>query len=354
MAATDLESQDAKADVTPLSLGCRGPSADNPPPWLHAVVAASMDAVVVLDHSEHIALCNPAAETLFARPAEQMLGKSVDLLFWPQSGTAQRLAETGPGEQLQLQGCRANQAPFRCEARVAKLGDRITGWQLLVMREPVLHTPSLRRRAESFQQAFEMEKRRVSRELYDDLGQRLSVLKLDLDWLQRASPTDAHQRPARIAQMQALLDSVIIRTKAIASGLRPPLLDDLGLLAAVRWLAQSFERQTGVRVEVHHSPQDFHGNDAADTAIYRTVQEALRNVQRHAQASHVQIAIRRAHDRITVSVQDNGVGMPQDAEHKVDCFGLAAMQERIYTLGGTFDMHSRRGHGSVIHVSIPI
>jgi signal transduction histidine kinase len=222
------------------------------------------------------------------------------------------------------------------------------------MREPALHAPRLRRRAESFQQAFEMEKRRVSRELYDDLGQRLSVLKLDLDWLQHALPADAHQRLDRITQMQSLLDSVIIRIKAIASGLRPPLLDDLGLLAAVRWLAQSFERQTGVRIEVFHSPHHPHGNDAADTAIYRVVQEALRNVQRHAQASHVRIELRRERDRITVSVQDDGIGMPQGAEHKADCFGLAAMQERIYTLGGTFDMHSRRGHGSVIHVSIPI
>jgi signal transduction histidine kinase len=313
-----------------------------------------MDATVILDGAWRIARLNQAAEQLFNCHAERLRGEPVDVLFRPESRAADALAGISSGQPLQLEGRRAGVTPFRLEARLARVSDAHACFRILVLREAAAPTLRPRRRADSFQRAFELEKRRVSRELYDELGQRLSVLKLDMDWLERAHPVAATRSPERIAQMQALLDSVIIRIKAIASSLRPPLLDDLGLPAAVRWLAQTFERQTGIYTEVCCSPPSFRASDAADTAIYRVVQEALRNVERHARASHVRIEIRRERDRIGVRVQDDGVGMQPDAEHNADCHGLAAMQERIYTLGGTFVIHSLEGRGSAIEVSIPV
>lgn len=320
--------------------------------WLDALLQTAMDATVILDGAWRIARLNQLAERLFNSRAERLLGEPVDVLFRPESRAADTLAGIASGQPLQLEGRRAGVTPFRVEARLARVSDAHACFRILVLREAPALRP--RRRADSFQRAFELEKRRVSRELYDELGQRLSVLKLDMDWLERAHPVAATRSPERIAQMQALLDSVIIRIKAIASSLRPPLLDDLGLPAAVRWLAQSFERQTGIYTEVSCSPLSFRASDAADTAIYRVVQEALRNVERHARASHVRIEIRRERDRIGVKVQDDGIGMQPDAEHKADCHGLAAMQERIYTLDGTFVIHSREGNGSAIEVSIPV
>jgi PAS domain S-box-containing protein len=322
--------------------------------WLSALLESSMDALVVLDRSECIRLLNQHAEAMFARRADELLGKPVDVLLWPGSRQRQQLAGATTGEKLQLDGSRAGNIRFHLDVKLSSVADGSEEFLLLVMREVAPSAPRLRRRADSTQQAHELEKRRVSRELYDELGQRLSVLKLDMDWLERAISPSGQLSPARIAQMQALLDSVIIRIKTIASGLRPPLLDDIGLLAAIRWLAQSFERETGIYTEVISSGRTASADEAIDTAVYRVAQEALLNVQRHARASHVRIEIREEQDRIHALIEDDGDGMPRGAEHKPGCFGLAAMQERIYTLGGTFDIHSREGQGSVIQVSIPI
>jgi PAS domain S-box-containing protein len=352
MSAHELEPGGSSSLASEL----QAPSTGRIQTWLNAVLQSSKDALIIIDGHQHISLLNREAERLFACGAKQLLSKPVDTLFPADARhrCRRRLLGARAGEKLQLEGLRAGSIRFRFNASVSGVSDGGERFQVIAMRESLPGSPALRRRADSCQQAYELEKRRVSRELYDELGQRLSVLKLDMDWLECNLPATAELNPSRIAQMQALLDSVIIRTKAIASGLRPPLLDDLGLLEAVRWLAQSFEKQTGICCEINRAPLAISSGDAVDTAIYRVVQEALLNIQRHAHASHVRIEIRYARDCIEVLIQDNGIGMPRGAEYKAGCFGLVAMQERIYTLGGAMDIRSREGQGSAIHVSIPV
>jgi len=323
--------------------------------WLVALLRSAMEAVVIMDSQHQIMLLNTEAERLFGRPSTQLLGQPLDTLLAAGSrGRFRRAAGNATSRQrLQLDGLRAG-CRFRFDASLCTVSEGIDTFVIASMQECASLTPAGRRRAMSSQQAYELEKRRVSRELYDELCQRLSVLKLDMDWLEKTLPDNAKVSPERISHMQALLDSVILRTKSIASGLRPPLLDDFGLLAAVRWIAQAFEKRTAILCKVISNVDAITAGEAVDSAIYRVVQECLLNIERHARASRVLISMQREGSRLEVLVHDNGIGMPSGSEYKPGCFGLVAMQERIYTLGGNIDIVSKEQQGSEIHVTVPI
>jgi signal transduction histidine kinase len=205
----------------------------------------------------------------------------------------------------------------------------------------------------SSQQANEIEKRRFSKELYDDIGQRLSVLKLDLDWLENSLPSDDECLPARVAQMQGMLDKVITLTKSMASTLRPPLLDDFGLMPAVEWMTENFRKKTGIACTVDGSAMKAKLGDPIDSAVFRVIQEALLNIERHAHARNVKVVLEHSEQRLDVLIRDDGIGMEAGSENKPGCYGLIAMQERIFVLGGTISIANMKPQGVAIHASIP-
>lgn len=327
--------------------------------WLSGLLSAAMDGIVISDSRMCILLLNSEAERLFGCASSELVGRQVDMLLAVEARERfRRMAESNASRQrIQVDGLRANANRFRMDLSLCSVLVGEHAYVVTSMRECLPVTVAGRRRALSYQHAHELEKRRFSRELYDELGQRLSVLKLDMDWLEQTlqSPQSVERLGMeRISHMQSLLDNAIVRTRAIASDLRPPLLDDFGLLAAVRWITHSFEKRTGVRCRMDSNIGVFAGGDAVDSAVYRVVQESLLNVERHAHASHVHVWIRSDGRTLEVLVQDNGAGMPGGSEYKAGCFGLVAMQERIYTLGGNMDICSKEKQGSAIYVTLPI
>lgn len=326
--------------------------------WLLALLRTAMDAVIIGDSTMRMILLNSEAEQLFGYRSSQLIGHDIALLLAADSHDRLQRAVTGAASasKFQAEGMRADGSRFQMDLSLSSVTVGHEAYLIASMRECVSVTLAGQRRALSFQHAHELEKRRFSHELYNELGQCLSVLKLDLDWLEQT--LRASRRPGtdidRISHMQTLLDNAIMRTRAIASDLRPPLLDDFGLLAAVHWITQVFEKRTGVRCEIDCNVDTIAGGDAVDSVVYRVVQECLLNVERHARASHVQVSMRTDGRRLKVLVQDNGAGMPSGAQHKPGCFGLVSMQERIYTLGGNMDICSSAMQGSAIHVSLPI
>ena len=324
--------------------------------WLAALLRTAMDGVVISDSQMCIVLLNSEAERLFGYRSDQLLGQGMDMLLSAESLERFRYAGAGTvrAEKIQLEGLRGGVARFRMDLSLSSvIVDDLT-YTVASVRECLPATMAERRRALSYHYSHELEKRRFSHELYNELGQRLSVLKQDMDWLEQTVQTGQNLRPERISHMQALLDNAILRTRTIASDLRPPLLDDFGLLAAVRWITHAFEKRTGIRCAVDSNIGAISGGDAVDSAVYRVVQECLLNVERHAHASRVHVWMRCDGGQMAVLVQDNGAGMPGNAEYKTGCFGLAAMQERIYTLGGNMDICSRQQRGSAIYVTLPI
>jgi len=340
--------------------------------WLLTSFHSAMDGMVVADAARRIVLANRETERMFGYPSRRLIGKPLDVLFsiLPETGHWPRfdaLLQAAPGEpeaqlRLEMQGVRADGNEFRISAGVSALasdGERFLALVLRTMADddtpPPSITPELLRRLNaSTQHAHEVERRRFSRELYDDLGQNLGALKIDLDWLQRDYPDPGPELRQRVERMQTILDSIIVRTKSIASDLRPPLLDDFGLVPALQWACERFEKKTGIRCTLQSGGLDDKIGDPVESVVFRVVQEGLLNIERHAHASHASLALWRNDDGLHLLLRDNGTGIADGRRHKPGCFGLLVMQQRIYSLGGKISIANMRPAGVEIHASIPL
>lgn len=211
---------------------------------------------------------------------------------------------------------------------------------------------SLRRLSTSVVEAREEERRRIARELHDELGQRLTALKMDLSSLQQ--PGGRASRKERVDGMLAMLDDTLASVRRISSDLRPMMLDDLGLNAAIEWLARDASRRMGVEVTVQLAENDAPVDDRVATAVFRMVQEALTNVARHARATDAKIALRRRDGELELTVEDNGVGLPQRALQREGSFGLMGMRERASMLGGRLELDNPPGRGARLRVWLPL
>jgi two-component system, NarL family, sensor histidine kinase UhpB len=212
----------------------------------------------------------------------------------------------------------------------------------------------LRRLSASLSRAREAERRHVARELHDEFGQRLSVIKLELA---RASESPAAGRAEAEARRLALIDAVddaMTATRRIAADLRPTMLDDLGLEAAVDWQVQDWARRTGLAASLRCDAIDDHLSGTAATAVYRIVQEALTNVMRHAHARQVQVSLACEGSDLVVSIEDDGVGLAPGAESKRGSSGLVNIRERARDLGGAAVIRNRPSGGCRLDVRLPL
>jgi two-component system sensor histidine kinase UhpB len=382
-----------------------------------SIVRASTEAIITIDDAQNIVNFNPMAERVFGVPAADALGTSLSR-FIPERFRAvhaqhvERFGATGVserqmGKQLVLFGLRANGDEFPLEASISQIRDGGGKLYTVILRDITERVRAdgalkqsreeLRELSANLQRVREMEKTRIARELHDDLGQQLSVLKIDLATvgqallpLQRAQPaTPLLDRPldplvagvpleqalVRLNSMSRLIDTTVASLRRIAADLRPVMLDDLGLSAAIDWLTHDFTYRHGIRIEHHIEPEDSFTAEAA-TAIFRIVQEALSNVARHADASHVRLRLTTGADDCVLQVADNGRGAQHridepDAKHKADKadetdktaesrharddrpFGLLGIRERAHMLGGVVNIDTAKDQGFTLTVSFP-
>jgi signal transduction histidine kinase/CHASE1-domain containing sensor protein len=199
----------------------------------------------------------------------------------------------------------------------------------------------------------EEERRRIAREIHDDLGQNLLALRIEADMLSSRTGARHPRLHARARATLNQIDATIKSVRQIINDLRPNVLD-LGLNAAVGWQIAEFQRRTGIECELAETHQDIEVNDRCATALFRILQESLSNISRHAKATRVQVVLRVDGDSIWMSVGDNGVGLPSKGRHKTGSFGLVGIEERINILGGSFDIHSDPGAGTTIRVVVPM
>jgi PAS domain S-box-containing protein len=199
----------------------------------------------------------------------------------------------------------------------------------------------------------ESERRTIARELHDEAGQALASLRMGLRLLEREID-DGGSVAGRVAELMERTDAVIEGLHRLAADLRPASLDHLGLEAALRQYSRSAASKFGLTVRFKARGFTAERLPAVvETALYRVVQEAMTNIVRHAQATHVDIlAVRRA-DRVTVMVEDDGVGFEPGRVQRGDHFGLLGMKERAEALGGTVTLESSPGAGSTVVVEVP-
>ena len=199
--------------------------------------------------------------------------------------------------------------------------------------------------------AQEEERRHIARELHDEIGQMLTALKVELGNLDRLRGARDSEYRAHLEDAKQLAAQTLVSVRTMASGLRPSVLDDLGLGPALQWQAREFSRRTGVPVEValEGLPEDL--PEGHRTCIYRVVQEALTNCARHSEAGHIDIEVHREDAILVLKVQDNGRGFQDDAAAGL---GLRGMEERVRELGGDFRIESEPGNGATVKATIPL
>lgn len=198
----------------------------------------------------------------------------------------------------------------------------------------------------------EEERKRIARELHDELGQALTALKIDLDWLQ-ARPAAQEERVAtKLQSMGQVLGKTVESVRRIAEDLRPGMLDDLGLAAAIEWQVEQFQGRTGIRCELRMNRDEFELNDRVATSVFRIIQEALTNVARHAAADAVVITLEENAGEIRLEVRDNGQGFQPGPKPR--SYGLLGIRERVNMLGGEVDIQSKPGNGTRVQATIPL
>ncbi|RJR42111.1 MAG: PAS domain S-box protein [Desulfobacteraceae bacterium] len=208
-------------------------------------------------------------------------------------------------------------------------------------------TGELRRLSASIMSRQEKERAAIARELHDELGQMLTALRFEAVWLWERLKDNDSNGAERAFAMCGLIDKSIDEVRGISIRLRPGVLDDLGLIAALEWYATDFEKRTGIECSFSHSNVD-EVNDTLATAAYRIAQEALTNVARHAQASHARVTLVRWNGTLTLSVADNGRGFDAGSQSDPAKFGLVGMRERSSLAGGSLEIHSTEGEGTEV------
>jgi PAS domain S-box-containing protein len=208
----------------------------------------------------------------------------------------------------------------------------------------------LREFAASLEAVREEERARVAREIHDELGQALTITKLDLSWLQTKPPQNQRALRKKVKSMMEHIDSTIERMRKIVSELRPSILDEFGLIAAIEWQVREFQKRTGIPTRLRSNVDEADLTAEPSAAVFRVVQEALTNVMRHANAKSVQVNLKKKDGQLTISISDDGKGINADAINDMKSLGIIGMRERIFRIGGKFNIHSTPGSGTRVEI----
>ncbi len=206
-------------------------------------------------------------------------------------------------------------------------------------------------------EAQENERRRISRELHDEIGQALYAIKFNLEMIDKDLPQATPLVRGRLGEAKSLSSQTLTSMRQLALDLRPTMLDDLGLIPTLRWYVQNFSNRLNIYSNFEAMGLEEKLPPQIETAFYRIIQEALNNIAKHAQADRVEISLMRRDSKILASIQDNGKGFDLDKvlhpESPERGFGLIGIQERVSLLGGQIDIQSRPGSGTLIHIEVP-
>jgi PAS domain S-box-containing protein len=340
---------------------------------LEGIIASAMDAIISTDEDQHIIIFNAAAEMMFRCPAAEAIGSHLERFIperfrhvhreamrrFGESSVTQRLVGVGGG----VAALRADGEEFPSEASISHSDASGRKLYTVVLRdvtarkrtEQELETSrtQLRALAARVESVREEERTRLARDVHDQLGHALTALKMDLAWLGRRGHLDNPVAAEQVRGMTELLDETIRQVRRMATNLRPPVLDDVGLAAAIEWQARDFETRTGITCQLTTElPERELDRDVA-TAIFRIFQEALTNVARHAGASVVEVRMPASPDHVVLIVEDNGRGITAEELEGMKSLGILGMRERARLLKGDVTITGEPGVGTRVTVTVP-
>jgi PAS domain S-box-containing protein len=330
-----------------------------------------LESVVATDLSDRITFWAHGAQTLFGYTADEMLGRPLAPLTFPTANDSAEELRCVRDEVLRRGSwtgravpCRRKGADFWADvtfAPVSSADGRVVG--LIAVHRDVTE---LRRNQELVKESHERtrnlaarliairehERSSIARELHDELGQALTRLNIDVTWLTQQLPQ--RLKTKRVQAIGPLVDRTVRTIQQISSQLRPPILDDLGLEAAIEWHVHEFAEWSGCRCELDLSVGRMSRDKDRDIAIFRILQEALTNVARHARAEVVKVRAVRTGDEFALDIEDDGTGIPASKLSDQQSFGLAGMAERAEGLGGELHISVPHGRGTIVSLRVRI
>jgi signal transduction histidine kinase len=234
-------------------------------------------------------------------------------------------------------------------AHLGKMTERIWGYEALQrsnvqLRELTAHIQSVR----------EEERHRIAHEVHDDLGQALTALKIDISCVGRKLPDEQAYLRERLCSMSTLVDMIIRNVQRIATELRPAMLDDLDLAAAILWQAKEFQERTGIECRIAVKPEEIGLDRDSTTMLFRIFQEMLTNVTRHSRALRVKGALEVKGSAVVLRVRDDGRGITPEQAGDRRSFGIFGIRERARLAGGTVTIKGVPGKGTTVAVRIPL
>lgn len=240
--------------------------------------------------------------------------------------------------------------PGHPQRELDRLLDNIRAWNRAEQRLQRSYQ-QLRALTARLQTVREQERTRVAREIHDELGQALTAIKIDLTFLLRNLPLN-EMKAAKAESILALVDNTIGAVRRISTELRPGILDDLGLVAALDWAAEEFTTRTGIQVH-KKLPEEITVDEERATALFRIFQETLTNIARHSGANEVSVELADEKGVISLQVHDNGKGISEEQFSARDSLGILGMRERAFLLGGELTIMATPGEGTTVRVQLP-
>ncbi len=344
------------------------------------IIRSSMEAIITIDEKQTVVIFNPMAEQVFGVSAMEAIGAPLSR-FIPERFRAAHakhvdqfgvtgVSERQMGRQRVLFGLRGNGEEFPIEASISQIRDASGKLYTVMLRDITERQRAenalkqsreeLRELSANLQNVREEEKTRIARELHDDLGQQLTALKMDLSVVEQQLRAPDHAQPdvgvlSHLQGMRRLIDATVASVRRIAADLRPVMLDDLGLVPAIEWLANDFTNRYGIDVERQIETGGLTFTSTGATTLFRIVQEALTNVARHADATRVTLRLDIEEGFCVLRVADNGRGAaPGGAVHEDKSFGLIGIRERAHMLGGSVTIDTALARGFSITVAFPL
>jgi PAS domain S-box-containing protein len=340
------------------------------------VINQLQETVITIDMNGHVTSWNQGAERVLGYTAEEALGRHISFVYPAEDreflerevltpvktkGThhveIRRLTKSGAVRfaQLGLTLLRDdNGVPFGIVGISMDITDRKRGEEALLYSRNQLAALAVR-----LESVREEERGRIALEVHDVLGQALTALKLDVSWVYKQildSQGSFESSPvlSRLARSRELIDATIQSVRYIATELRPSVLDQFGLEAAVEWQAREFGSRTGIACTSSISPEHLGVGNRQSIALFRILQEVLTNVARHAHATQVDIRLEESTDHVIMQITDNGKGISLSEQSGPSAFGLLGMRLRAQQEGGSFDIQGITGGGTTVTVKIPL
>ena len=212
---------------------------------------------------------------------------------------------------------------------------------------------SIKRLSEHLNSIREQERLHIAREIHDELGQLLTVLKMDVSWLNKKLQPEDGPVKDKLADLSGLLDTTVRTVRRISSELRPSLIDDLGLVAAMEWHIEEFRKRSGIECTASFPETELNLSDSVKIGLYRILQESLTNVARHAHAKKAHVLLQKTRNQLILSVEDDGIGF-DESKRKKKTLGLIGARERAEGIGGTYSISGKPGQGTRVQVVIPL